>query len=60
MGKAIEVPDAEICRTRYDSGNFWECLVDYDEYAYTCAYVIGINSRHFCMHHDCRNFELER
>ena len=60
MSNKIEVPDPAICKTRYDHGDFWECLVDYDEYAYKCAYVIGLNAIHLCMHHDCRDFALKR
>ncbi len=59
MRVASEVPDPAICRTIYTYADFWECLVDYDEYAYKCPYVIGFNAKHFCMHHNCRDFAME-
>jgi len=54
-----EVPDPVICRTSHAYADFWECLVDYDEYAYKCPYIVGLNSRHICMHHDFRDFAIK-
>ena len=59
MTKTINVPDTVVCKTRYAYADFWECLVNYEEYAYKCAYIIGINSRHFCMHHNYREFAID-
>jgi hypothetical protein len=58
MCAKTEVPDSEVCKTRYAYADFWECLVDYDEYAYKCPYVLGLNSKHFCMHHNSRDFAM--
>ena len=54
-----EVPDPVICRISHAYADFWECLVDYDEYAYKCPYIVGLNSRHICMHHDFRDFAIK-
>jgi hypothetical protein len=55
-----EIPDPAICRTRHAYADFWECLVDYEEYAYKCPYIVGLAARHFCMHHDFRDFAIQK
>jgi len=54
----IDIPNPDICKTRHAYADFWECLVDYEAHAYKCAYIIGINSTHFCMHHKFRDFAV--
>ena len=60
MSQTVGLPDPVICKTRHAYADFWECLVNYEEHAYRCAYIIGMNSRHFCMHHSFREFAAEK
>jgi hypothetical protein len=55
-----DIQNPAVCRTRHAYADFWECLVDYDDFAYKCPYIFGMDSRHFCMHHDYRAFAIHK
>lgn len=49
-----KLPDPNVCRTRIQSHELWECLV---ENALTCPYNINIGAECYCFHFNNRHYE---
>jgi hypothetical protein len=50
-------PDPIICRTRIQSYELWECMV---ENAITCPYNINIGAEYYCFHRDKSDYDTDQ
>ncbi len=59
MQPSLKLPDPDICRTRHDFADYWECLGKGSPPPANCPFLRRKGLSNYCVHAECWSFARE-
>ena len=59
MRHSSKFPDPDICKTKHDFSDYWECLEEGLARMEHCPYLRKIGLNYYCTHSECWNYASE-